>query len=100
MIKPKYCTYVLKIAITRHCILLRGHFLPKRHLTFVRNLCHLNEDGVTELAKLGEGLHPAADVHFVFFSYLQTIDCLLSVRLHLQLKTAYKNNKSQDKERT
>lgn len=58
-------------------------------LTFAGNLRHLNEDGVTELSKLSEGLHPAADVHFVLFSYVQTVDCLLGVRLHLQLK--YRN---------
>lgn len=59
---------------------------PCSCLTFDRNLSPLNEDGFTELAKLCEGLHPAADVHFVFFSYVQTINCLLSVRLYLQLK--------------
>ncbi len=55
-------------------------------LTFAGNLSHLNEDEVTELSKLSEGLHPAADVHFILFSYVQAIDCLLGVRLHLQLK--------------
>ena len=55
-------------------------------LTFDGHLSHLNEDGVAELPKPNEGRHPAADVHLVFFSYVQTEDCLLGVRLHLQLE--------------
>lgn len=50
------------------------------------NLSHLNNDGVTELAEFSEGLHPAADVHFIFFSQVQAVDCLMRVSLNLQLK--------------
>lgn len=52
-------------------------------LTFAGNLSHLNEYGVAELAKLCEGQHPAADVHLILFSYVQTVDGLLGVWLHL-----------------
>lgn len=55
-------------------------------LTFDWTLCHLNEDRITKLSKLCEGLHPAADVHFILFAYFKAVDCLLGVRLRLQLK--------------
>lgn len=48
-------------------------------LTGIGNLSHLNKDGVTEFAKLSERLHPRVDVHFILFSYVKTIDCLLGV---------------------
>lgn len=57
--------------------------------TFDRNLSHLNEDGVAELSELGEGLQPGADVHFIFFSYMQAVDRLLGVWLQLQLKVKW-----------
>lgn len=65
-------------------------------LTLAGDLSHLNEDGVAELSKLDEGLHPAADVHFVLFSDLQTVDCLLGVRLHLQLQ--YRKTRRKERE--
>lgn len=46
----------------------------------------MNEDGIAKLSKLCEGLHPAADVHFILFAYFKAIDWLLGVRLRLQLK--------------
>ena len=52
----------------------------------------MNVDGVTEFAKLNEPLHPAVDVHFIFFPYVQAVDCLLRVWLHLQLKMADSQN--------
>lgn len=66
-------------------------------LTLAGDLSHLNEDGVAELSKLDEGLHPAADVHLVLFSYLQTVDCLLGVRLHLQLQCRKTQRKEREK---
>lgn len=63
--------------------------IPHHDLTFAGNLSNLNKDGITELSKLRERLHPRADVRFILFSYVETIDCLLGVRLHLQLK--YRN---------
>lgn len=61
-------------------------FIKRGLLTIAGNLCHFEKDGVTELSKLDKGLHPGADMHFVLFSNLQAIDCLLSMRLLFQLK--------------
>lgn len=76
---------------------LNRKFVYSSHdLTLAGDLSHLNEHGVAELSKLDEGLHPAADVHFVLFSDLQTVDCLLGVRLHLQLQ--YRKTRRKERE--
>lgn len=63
----------------------------RHELTSAGNFSHFDEDGVAEFSKLLEGLHPAANVHFVIFSDGQAVDGLMGVSLDFQLM--YRNMK-------
>lgn len=73
--------------------------MSRHELTSAGNFSHFDEDGVAEFSKLLERLHPAANVHFVFFSYGQAVDGLMGVSLDFQLMyTNIKASKSEKKQ--
>lgn len=71
--------------------------MSRHELTSAGNFSHFDEDGVAEFSKLLERLHPAANVHFVFFSYGQAVDGLMGVSLDFQLM--YRNIKASKSEK-
>lgn len=46
----------------------------------------MNVDGIAEPSEPGEGRHPRTDVHFILFAHFKAVDCVLGMRMRLQLK--------------
>lgn len=78
--RKHHCFVISRSHFTSHSF-VASYQVPEADLTFAGDLSHLYEDGITKFSKLGESLHPAADVYFIIFPYVQPVDCLLSVWL-------------------